>query len=94
MGLNKKLDQMATPMYVVKDERILDGTPVVKGTRVPVSTVQQLYREGYSEQQLKSELLPGLSTVRIRAMLAEVMGMGVLAFGETIAQDTETKNSA
>jgi uncharacterized protein (DUF433 family) len=95
MSLSRKLAQMPTPKYVVMDGQILDGTPVVKGTRVPVATLQRLYRDGYSEDQLRSEILPTLTVKRIRAVLAEVMGMGVLAFGETIDQNaSQTKTSS
>jgi uncharacterized protein (DUF433 family) len=88
MSLKGKLTQMPAPKYIVSDGQILDGTPVVKGTRVPVATIQRLYREGYTEEQLRSEILPSLTVKRIRAVLAEVMGMGVLAFGETIDQNS------
>ena len=42
--------------YVVKDDRILGGEPIVKGTRTSVRAVVELWRLGYAPEELLKEL--------------------------------------
>jgi uncharacterized protein (DUF433 family) len=42
--------------YIVRDDRILGGEPIVKGTRTPVRAVVELWRLGYSPDEVPREL--------------------------------------
>ena len=41
--------------YIVSDPKILSGTPIVSGTRVPVSRLLFLLKQGYSLKELHRE---------------------------------------
>ena len=42
--------------YVVRDDGILSGEPIIKGTRTPVRAVVELWRLGYSPDEIPREL--------------------------------------
>ena len=42
--------------YVVKDDGILGGEPIIKGTRTSVRAVVELWRLGYAPEELLKEL--------------------------------------
>jgi uncharacterized protein (DUF433 family) len=42
--------------YVVRDDRILGGEPIIKDTRTPVRAVVELWRLGYSPDEIPREL--------------------------------------
>jgi uncharacterized protein (DUF433 family) len=41
--------------YIISDPKILGGTPVVKGTRVPVGRILFLFKQGYTIDDIHSE---------------------------------------
>ena len=51
-------------LYVVKDERILGGEPIVKGTRTPVRAVVELWRMGVTPEEITSHL-PHLTQAQV-----------------------------
>jgi len=42
--------------YIVRDDRILSSEPIIKGTRTPVRAVVELWRLGYSPDEIPREL--------------------------------------
>ena len=42
--------------YIVTDEHILSGEPIVDGTRTPVRAVVELWRQGVSPEEIPSHL--------------------------------------
>ena len=55
--------------YIVSDERILSGKPLVSGTRLSVEFVLELLAGGWDSESLR-ESYPQLTDERIRAVLA------------------------
>jgi uncharacterized protein (DUF433 family) len=55
--------------YIVADERILAGKPIVKGTRLSVEFVLELLAAGWDREAL-NENYPQLTEDRLRAVLA------------------------
>jgi uncharacterized protein (DUF433 family) len=51
-------------LYIVTDEQILGGEPIVKGTRTPVRAVVELWRTGVSPEEI-IEHLPHLTLAQI-----------------------------
>ena len=43
-------------LYIVKDDRILSGEPIIVGTRTPVRAVVELWRLGLSPEEIQREL--------------------------------------
>lgn len=54
---------------VVRDPKILGGTPVIKGTRIPASLVFDLVKRGYTQQLIQSEY-PSLSGRKLSALFS------------------------
>ena len=50
--------------YVIRDERILGGEPIISRTRTPVRAVVELWRLGYAPEEIAHEL-PHLSVAAI-----------------------------
>ena len=42
--------------YIVKDDGILSGEPIIKGTRTPVRAVVELWRLGYAPDEIPRDL--------------------------------------
>ncbi|MCI0489012.1 MAG: DUF433 domain-containing protein [Blastocatellia bacterium] len=56
---------MATEhFYIVADDRILGGEPVIKGTRTPVRAIVEIYRLGTSPEEIPSRL-PHLTLAQV-----------------------------
>lgn len=58
---------MATPTehaYIVRDDQILGGEPIIKGTRTPVRAVVELWRLGYAPEEIPRDL-PHLSVAAV-----------------------------
>jgi uncharacterized protein (DUF433 family) len=60
---------MEWPEQIVLDPAILDGKPLVKGTRLAVEFILDLLAQGWSEGDILANY-PGLTTEDIRACLA------------------------
>ncbi len=41
--------------YIVADPDILGGTPVIKGTRIPVERILYLFKQGYTIDDIHGE---------------------------------------
>ncbi|MBI2849934.1 MAG: DUF433 domain-containing protein [Chloroflexi bacterium] len=51
-------------LYIVKDSLILNGEPIITGTRTPVRAVVELWRLGQTPEEIRTEL-PHLTTAAI-----------------------------
>lgn len=47
---------MTEHCYVVADERILGGEPIIKGTRTPVRAIVELWRLGIAPEEVPNRL--------------------------------------
>lgn len=56
--------------YIVSDPEILGGTPVIKGTRVPVSRIIYLLKEGYTIDAIHEDY-PHVSNEILEAVIDE-----------------------
>ena len=43
-------------LYIVRDDRILRGEPIIKGTRTPVRAIVENWRLGYTPEQIVAQL--------------------------------------
>ena len=50
--------------YIIRKEGILNGEPIVKGTRTPVRAIVELWRLGYAPEEIPSGL-PHLSLAAV-----------------------------
>jgi len=50
--------------YIVTDDQILGGEPVVRGTRTPVRAIVELWRQGISAEELPRHL-PHLNLAQV-----------------------------
>lgn len=51
-------------IYVVTDDRILGGEPIIRGTRTPVRAVVELWRQGVAPEEIPAHL-PHLSLAQV-----------------------------
>jgi uncharacterized protein (DUF433 family) len=56
--------QTAAYRYIVTDQLILGGEPIIKGTRTPVRAVVELWRQGVSPELIPTHL-PHLTLAQI-----------------------------
>jgi len=42
--------------YVVTDEQILGGEPIIKGTRTPVRAIVEMWRQGIAPEEIPNRL--------------------------------------
>jgi uncharacterized protein (DUF433 family) len=50
--------------YIVTDDRILSGEPIIKGTRTPVRAIVELWRQGSAPEEIPQRL-PHLSLAQV-----------------------------
>ncbi len=50
--------------YVTRNESILGGEPIIKGTRTPVRAIVEIYQMGISPEEIPSQL-PHLSLAQV-----------------------------
>ena len=43
-------------IYVVTDDQILSGEPIIKGTRTPVRAIVEIWREGVAPEEILEHL--------------------------------------
>lgn len=60
--------------YIVSEPKILGGTPVIKGTRIPVSRIIFLLKEGYTIEAIHQDY-PHVPTNIIETIIDEVAKM-------------------
>jgi uncharacterized protein (DUF433 family) len=51
-------------LYIVKDEKILSGEPIIKDTRTPVRAVVELWRMGVAAEEITHHL-PHLTQAQV-----------------------------
>ncbi|MGL6338736.1 MAG: DUF433 domain-containing protein [Waterburya sp.] len=56
--------QSTEHLYIVRDERILSGEPIIKGTRTPVRAIVETWRMGISPEEI-AHGLPHLTLAQI-----------------------------
>lgn len=56
--------QITEHLYIVRDEKILNGEPIVKGTRTPVRAIVETWRLGTSPEEILKGL-PHLSLAQV-----------------------------
>lgn len=52
----KRVTVQTEHVYIVKDDRILSGEPIIKGTRTPVRAIVELWRLGYAPEAIPAHL--------------------------------------
>lgn len=57
--------------YIISDDKILLGKPIVKGTRISVEFILERLADGWSEQDLL-ENYPNLSNESLKAVFAYI----------------------
>lgn len=57
--------------YIVSDPKILGGKPVISGTRIPISRILFLLKDGYTPEAIHSEY-PHLNTITINKAIDEL----------------------
>jgi uncharacterized protein (DUF433 family) len=50
--------------YIVTDEQILSGEPIIKGTRTPVRAIVELWRQGITPEEIPNHL-PHLTLAQV-----------------------------
>jgi uncharacterized protein (DUF433 family) len=56
--------QTTEHLYIVTDDQILSGEPIIKGTRTPVRAIVELWRQGVQPEEMPSHL-PHLTLAQI-----------------------------
>ena len=51
-------------LYIVTDDRILGGEPIIKGTRTPVRAIVELWRQGVAPEEINTHL-PHLTLAQV-----------------------------
>ena len=51
-------------LYVVTDDKILGGEPIIKGTRTPLRAIVEIYRLGITPEEIPSHL-PHLTLAQV-----------------------------
>ncbi len=55
-------------LYIVRDERILNGEPIIKGTRTPVRAIVETWRMGVAPEEIPKGL-PHLTLAQVFSAL-------------------------
>ena len=85
---NKAIEAaMAKTRYITVDESIFDGSPVIRGTRIPVERLMALWDKGFDEEQIAEEL-SGLSRRIVHGAIGELSSLGQTVFAEQIGSNT------
>jgi uncharacterized protein (DUF433 family) len=50
--------------YIVRDDRILSGEPIIAGTRTPVRAIVEMYRQGIAPEAIPAQL-PHLTLAQV-----------------------------
>ncbi len=56
--------QATAHRYIITDEHILNGEPIIKGTRTPVRAIVELWRQGVTPESIPSHL-PHLTLAQV-----------------------------
>jgi uncharacterized protein (DUF433 family) len=58
------MTQLTAHRYIVTDDRILSGEPIIKGTRTPVRAIVEMWRQGMSPEVIPQHL-PHLTLAQV-----------------------------
>jgi uncharacterized protein (DUF433 family) len=58
------MSQATAHRYIVTDDRILSGEPIIKDTRTPVRAIVEIWRQGVPPEQISSQL-PHLTLAQV-----------------------------
>ena len=58
------MTQLTAHRYIVTDDRILSGEPIIKGTRTPVRAIVEMWRQGMSPEAIPQHL-PHLTLAQV-----------------------------
>jgi uncharacterized protein (DUF433 family) len=58
------MSQATAHRYIVTDNRILSGEPIIKGTRTPVRAIVELWRQGVPPELIPNQL-PHLTLAQV-----------------------------
>jgi uncharacterized protein (DUF433 family) len=56
--------QLTKHRYIVSDEEILSGEPIIEGTRTPVRAIVEIWRQGTAPEEIPSQL-PHLTLAQV-----------------------------
>ncbi len=56
--------QLTENRYIVRNDKILSGEPIIKGTRTPVRAIVETWRQGVSPEEIPT-LLPHLTLAQV-----------------------------
>jgi len=76
--------------YITIDANILGGSPVVKGTRIPLIKLYQLVKQGYSLQELQKDY-QWVDKEKIQMVVAYLMKAGIDAVEKTYSSQTSAR---
>jgi uncharacterized protein (DUF433 family) len=65
--------QLTAHRYIVTDDRILGGEPIISGTRTPVRAIVELWRQGFAPESIPSRL-PHLTLAQVFDALSYYSG--------------------
>ena len=60
--------------YIHSDEKILLGKPVIKGTRISVELILELYGKGWTSEMI-IESYPNITQEQLRAVFAYLLDL-------------------
>jgi uncharacterized protein (DUF433 family) len=63
-GVEKSMTQTTEHCYIIKDNQILGGEPIIKGTRTPVRAIVETWRLGVMPEEIPKRL-PHLTLAQI-----------------------------
>lgn len=58
------MTQATAHLYVVTDDQILSGEPIIRGTRTPVRAIVEMWRQGMSPEAIPQHL-PHLTLAQV-----------------------------
>jgi len=58
--------------YIISDPKILGGTPIIAGTRIPAKRILYLFRDGYTIEAIHEDY-PQLSIEVINKVIEEII---------------------
>jgi uncharacterized protein (DUF433 family) len=53
---DRAMTQLTAHRYIVTDDRVLSGEPIIKGTRTPVRAIVEMWRQGMSPEAIPQHL--------------------------------------
>jgi uncharacterized protein (DUF433 family) len=65
--------------YISVNQQVLGGTPVIKGTRIPIERLSSLVKQGYDLKAFKEEF-PQVESQKIQNIISYLMQTGLNAF--------------